>query len=383
MRMGSIIQGLSEITDFHIACVASEVFGETYDWVAAHGGTIAHISPTPLSRMKLWLQRYRAIISRCNLVHYYRESRFFKSQFERFNPDLVWLETSYLLRYAIDWRHQTPIVVDFWGTSEGQERDYRHSKGVHKLWQWLRYHTIRGAELRYGPLLKDIVTVSELDGRHFKRIARGTRIWPIPVGILNYPSVKPVADADTDPNLLIFTGDMSFSPNVDAVVYFVKAILPQIQSQHPNVRLMVAGRRPSQEIMNFSALPNVEVTGYLPDLCEEIAKAAVYILPMRLGSGFRTKLLEVFPLGKPIVTTSIGAEGLELIHNVNCLIADDAPSFAQACCRFLQDARDARRLGANVKRLASEVYTQENITKLVKHAIDTMLGDGVEAEVNQ
>jgi glycosyltransferase involved in cell wall biosynthesis len=176
---------------------------------------------------------------------------------------------------------------------------------------------------------------------------------------------------------------MSFSPNVDAVVYFVKAILPQIQTQHPNVRLMVAGRRPSQEIVNFSTLPNVEVTGYLPDLCEEIAKAAVYILPMRLGSGFRTKLLEVFPLGKPIVTTSIGAEGLELRHNENCLIADDAPSFAQACIRFLQDASGARRMGANAKRLATEVYTQENITKLVKHAIYTMLGDGVEAEVNQ
>ncbi len=375
MRMGSIIQGLSEITDFHIACVASEVFGETYDWVAAHGGTIAHISPTPLSRMKLWLQRYRAIISRCNLVHYYRESRFFKSQFERFNPDLVWLETPYLLRYAIDWRNQTPIVVDFWGTSEGQERDYRHSKGVHKLWQGLRYYTIRGAELRYVPLLKDIVTVSELDGRHFKQIAPGSKIWPIPVGIPNYPSIKPVADVDADPNLLIFTGDMSFSPNVDAVVYFVKAILPKIQNVHPNVRLMVAGRSPSREIVALSKMLHVEVTGYLPDLCAEIAKAAVYILPMRLGSGFRTKLLEVFPLGKPVVTTSIGAEGLRLRHNENCLIADDSQGFAEACIRLLQDADEARRLGRNIQRLAKEVYSQEKIAKLVKTVIAAIFDD--------
>jgi len=162
MRMGSIIQGLSMTSDIHIACVASEVFRETYDWVASIGGTIAHISPTPLSKRKLWLQRIKAIITRCNLVHNDRENRFFKSQFEMFDPDLVWLETPYLLRYAIGWRNQVPIVVDFWGTSEGQERDYRHAQGFYKLWQWLRWQTFRGSELKYSHLGNDIITVTPL-----------------------------------------------------------------------------------------------------------------------------------------------------------------------------------------------------------------------------
>ena len=103
---------------------------------------------------------------------------------------------------------------------------------------------------------------------------------------------------------------------------------------------------------------------------------------MRLGSGFRTKLLEVFPLGKPIVTTAIGAEGLELIHNENCLIADDPESFAQACIHLLQDADEAQRLGRNTKRLATEVYAQEKITQLVKTVISTTLGDKSAPEVN-
>jgi glycosyltransferase involved in cell wall biosynthesis len=168
---------------------------------------------------------------------------------------------------------------------------------------------------------------------------------------------------------------MSFSPNVDAVVNFVQAILPKIQALHPNVRLMVAGRNPSQEILAFSKSPNIEVTGQVPDLSEEISKAAVYILPMRLGSGFRTKLLDVFPLGKPIVTTAIGAEGLELIHNENCLIADDPESFAQACIHLLQDINKSQRLGRNSKRLATEVYTQAKITQLVNTVLSKTLGD--------
>ncbi len=382
MRMGSIIQALSKMSDIHIACVASEVMRETYDWVAGFGGTIAHISPQPLSGMKLWLQRLKAITWRCNLVHNDIENRFFKSQFEKFDPDLVWLETPYLLRYAIGWHNQVPIVVDFWGTSEGQERDYQHAQGFYKLWQWLRWQTYKGAELKYSSLVKDIVTVSELDARHFKKITPGSRIWPIPIGILNYPSVQTITGGAIDPDLLIFTGDMSFSPNVDAVVYFVHAILPKIRTLHPNVRMMVAGHNPTPEILAFSKLPNVEVTGPLPDLSVAIAKATVYVLPMRLGSGFRTKLLEVFPLSKPIVTTSVGAEGLELINNENCLIADDAESFAQACIRLLQDANEAKRLGHNTKRLATEVYTQEKVTQLVKTVISTAINDKIASEFN-
>jgi len=382
MRMGSIIQALSKTSDIHIACVASEVFPETNDWVADLGGTIVHISPPPLSGMRLWLQRLRAIISKCNLVFNDLENRFFKSQFEMFDPDLVWLETPYLLRYVVGWLYQVPIVVDYWGTSEGQERDYRHAQGFYKLWQWLRWQTVRGSELRFSPLVKDIITVSELDARHFKKIAPGSRIWPIPIGISHYPSAKTISGAGTDPNLLIFTGDMSFTPNVDAVINFVQAILPKIQALHPAVRLMVAGRNPSREILEFSKSSNIEITGQVPDLSEEISKAAVYILPMRLGSGFRTKLLDVFPLGKPIVTTTIGAEGLELIHNENCLIADDPESFAQACIQLLKDTGQARRLGRNTKRLANEVYTQEKITRLVKTVITTILGGKSAPEVN-
>jgi glycosyltransferase involved in cell wall biosynthesis len=380
--MGSIIQGMSKLADIHIACVASEVLLETYDWVEALGATIAHISPPPLTRIKLWFKRFKAITSRCNLVHNDIEKRFFLSQFEMFDPDLVWLETPHLLRYAIDWRKQVPIIVDFWGTSEGQERDYRQAQGFNKLWQWVRWQTFKGSELKYCPLVKDIITVSELNAQHFKRIAPCSRIWPIPIGILNSPTAKKITGTTIDPNLLIFTGDMSFSPNVDAVVYFVETVLPKIQTLHPAVRLMVAGRNPSQEILAFSKLPNVQVSGPIPDLSEEIAKAAVYILPMRLGSGFRTKLLEVFPLGKPIVTTSIGAEGLELIHNENCLIADNADSFARACIALLQNADEAKNLGHKTKRLATEIYTQEKITQLVKTVISTIIGDKSAPEVN-
>jgi len=99
----------------------------------------------------------------------------------------------------------------------------------------------------------------------------------------------------------------------------------------------------------------------VPDLRERIAAAAVYALPMRLGSGIRTKLLDVFPTGTPIVTTSIGAEGFDLRNEESALIADDAEAFAQACIRMLDDRDLAARIGAAAKRLANERYAQKNV----------------------
>jgi glycosyltransferase involved in cell wall biosynthesis len=127
-----------------------------------------------------------------------------------------------------------------------------------------------------------------------------------------------------------------------------------------------AGRNPLPEVNALSEVAGVGVTGAVPALSDVIAKADLYVLPMRLGSGFRSKLCEVFPLEVPIVTTSVGAEGLALVHNENCLIADSAVEFARACIRLLGSHEEREQLGRNAGRLAAETYSQDTVRRQVR-----------------
>jgi glycosyltransferase involved in cell wall biosynthesis len=95
---------------------------------------------------------------------------------------------------------------------------------------------------------------------------------------------------------------------------------------------------------------------------------------MRLGSGIPTKLFDVFPLGKPIVATSIGVEGIELTHQENCLIADTPREFADFCCSLLASETERRRLGANARKMALHLYAHERIAQLIKDTLTTAMG---------
>jgi glycosyltransferase involved in cell wall biosynthesis len=178
-----------------------------------------------------------------------------------------------------------------------------------------------------------------------------------------------------DPRVMIFTGDMSFTPNVDAVLWFTKEVLPLVLQKLPDAKLKIVGRDPVPTIKRLNHHGSIEVQGYVPDLTDAIAGSGLYILPMRLGAGFRSKLLDVFPLRKAIVSTSIGAEGLELYHDVNCIIADSAQDFAEGCIRLLKNENERHRLGRAVGSLATETYSQENITRLVRKTVIDILGE--------
>ena len=372
MRMVSIIEGLGNLGKVHIACRAPELLPSTCQWVENFGGSIESYPYTPAMGLKLWQKRVQALVSGSSLIFNKEENRFYRRQFARYGPDLVLLETPYLLRYAINWRTSVPLIVDYWGTSLGQEREFRLARGFEKAWIWLRWRSAKGSEVKYSPLVKNIVTVSKSDAEYFQGLAPSSTIWPIPIGMSTQTEISSRM-ATEDPYCLVFTGDMSFRPNIDAAIFFVEKILPKIRERYPKICTVLAGRDPSDAIQTLGGRAGVKVTGYVSDLCRVIEDAAVYVLPMRLGSGIRTKLLDVFRLGKALVTTSVGAEGLELRHNDNCLIADDAKSFAAACARLLQFPKERKRLGQNLKRMANQVYCQKNIEKLLQQMVSSIL----------
>lgn len=375
MRMASLIQALSEFSTVNVAFIASQSAEETLCWAGEHSVSLERLVPRKPSSSDRFAERLAILLARSNLRNRLYERAFFDRAFESYAPDLVWLETPYLLRYALSWKKKAPLVVDYWGTSEGANRLWKVTTGPIKIWKWLFWRAALRAEQQLTPQVENIVCVSSVDAAFFRNLAPKSRIWPIPIGVPKREPPLQAAAILEDPRVMIFTGDMSFTPNVDAVLWFTKEVLPLVLQKLPDAKLRIVGRDPVPTIKRLNHHGSIEVQGYVPDLTEAIAGSGLYVLPMRLGAGFRSKLLDVFPLRKAIISTSIGAEGLELHHGVNCIIADSAQDFAEGCIRLLNSENERHRLGEAVGRLASETYSQENITRLARKTVIDILGE--------
>src|SRR5262249_5836127 len=139
------------------------------------------------------------------------------------------------------------------------------------------------------------------------------------------------------PDALVFSGSMDWYPNEDAVHYFVEKILPRIRQRRPGVSFTIVGRNPTRRILDLAARPGVRVTGTLADVRPWTAGGAVYVVPLRVGGGTRLKIFEALAMGKAVVSTAIGAEGLELTPDRHIVPADDPDTFATAVVGLLED----------------------------------------------
>ncbi len=155
--------------------------------------------------------------------------------------------------------------------------------------------------------------------------------------------------ADDRSKNLLFTGTMNYFPNSDAVIYFCNNVFPLIQKRYPDATFYIVGNHPTEQIRRLSEQKGVVVTGYVPDIRPYFEKASVFVAPLRAGSGIQTKNLEAMAMGIPIVTTSIGAMGLEAETDTELLIADTPETFAERVIHLIENP-DIRQNLANAGR---------------------------------
>jgi glycosyltransferase involved in cell wall biosynthesis len=155
---------------------------------------------------------------------------------------------------------------------------------------------------------------------------------------------------------LVFTGSMDWLPNEDAMLYFCREILPAIRRREPDVTLSIVGRAPTPAVRNLAAEHGVTVTGRVDDVRPFMHDAAVYVVPLRIGGGTRLKIFEAMAMGKAVVSTTVGAEGLPVRDGEHVLLADDPPSFADAVIRLLHDVECRQRLARAARQLVTDQY---------------------------
>ena len=166
------------------------------------------------------------------------------------------------------------------------------------------------------------------------------------------PDRRQAPESDT----VLFFGAVGYYPNTDGLLFFLREVWPILEKYRPGIRLRIVGPDPPPAIARWSG-PTVEVTGFVEDIRAAIAAASVVVVPLRIGGGTRLKVVEAMALGKAMVSTTIGAEGIAVVHERHALIADEAGDFARAVLRLLDNRSLAGRLGSAARQLAVERYS--------------------------
>jgi polysaccharide biosynthesis protein PslH len=198
---------------------------------------------------------------------------------------------------------------------------------------------------------------------------------PLPVFVApNVVDVNGYTPAGTDDGVtVLYQGGMDWYPNRDAVGFFVSAILPGLRRLTPRIRFVAAGRNPPEKFRrHFAAIPDVVLTGTVPDMREQIARAAVCVVPLRIGSGTRLKILEAAAMAKPIVSTRVGAEGLDFVPGEEIILADEPDAFARAVAGLLADVGARRALGQAARRRVEHSYSFPVLRTAVRDALKAL-----------
>jgi glycosyltransferase involved in cell wall biosynthesis len=246
------------------------------------------------------------------------------------------------------------------------------ARHVHNTVDWRK---VRREEIAAWRDFDGVLFTSATDEDRARELVPAIRSQVVPNGVdVEYFRRRP-EDPPPDGRTVLFFGTFNYYPNHDGALYFLREVWPLLAASHPQARLKLIGANPSAEMTAFAG-PRVELAGLVPDIRRHVSEAAVAIVPLRIGGGTRLKVLESMALGKAIVSTRLGAEGIEATHDRELLLADDPAGFAQAVGRVLDDKGLASRLGASARALVEQRYSWETAGRGLEGFYRELLNDG-------
>jgi glycosyltransferase involved in cell wall biosynthesis len=236
-----------------------------------------------------------------------------------------------------------------------------------RLFYWPELLKIMRYEKTWYGRYDTAVVVSDLDQQVVRRRCPDLRVKVIPNGVdlEDFPYIGP---KEVSHGIIAYVGNYGYPPNADAIIHFCREIFPLVKQQIANARLLVVGDSPPPELMQFDG---VEVLGFVPDLTHPMRNVDVVIAPLRVGGGTRLKIIEALALGKPVVASTLGAEGLNVCHGHDILIADKPDDFAASVTHLLRQPELRAHLAKNGRRLVERDYSYD------------MLADQLEAVFHQ
>ena len=288
--------------------------------------------------------------------HHSRIHRKIKKYLQHLQPDHIYCQLIRAAEYVKNY-HECDKTIDYMDAlSKGAERRSDQSKGIKRIIFLSEYRRLLKYENAIFEYFEHHTIISKQDRNYIFHSERN-KIKVIPNGVddsfLNYAK-KNKQDGD-----LLFTGNMSYPPNIKASNYIIKAILPLMKN---NPTVTIAGADPVKEIRLLQS-NEVRITGFVEDIRQYYGSHKVFVAPMFIGTGLQNKLLEAMAVGIPCVTTTLANNALNATPEIEILIADDAVSFAQQIERLLKDDELRTTISRNAKKFIERSYNWNTVTK--------------------
>ncbi len=257
----------------------------------------------------------------------------------------------------------TPVVYDAHNAEYAlQQRIYETERAALSslpgaLYSYTQARRVRRLEQEVCRTVDYVIAVSETDAGLLRALAPQTPITVIPNGIPAHLYTQMAAEpVDLEKPALVFTGKMDYRPNVDAALWFGQEILPLVRQELPNAHFYVVGQSPHPRLDVLRGQCGITLTGLVPAVLPYLQAASVFVVPLRMGSGTRLKVLEAMAAACPIVSTAIGVQGLAITDGREVIIADTTREFARSVIRLYRDPEQARALGEQARAFVRARY---------------------------
>ncbi|HEU4386536.1 MAG TPA: glycosyltransferase family 4 protein [Blastocatellia bacterium] len=298
--------------------------------------------------------------------------------------DIVQLESSHLASYIplIRLARSRPRVVCDWHNVESElmARYADHAPGIaHRLYGRRTAYLWRREERRLLNAADAHIAVTDRDREQLLAASESAaRIFVVENGVdvAHYSSSTLVAAGPAAPPVrsrIVFVGTMDYHANIDAVVPFARHIWPQLRRRHPDIQFTIIGRNPVPEVRQLASLPGVEVTGTVEEVSPYYRQALAAVVPLRVGGGSRLKILEALAAGVPVVSTPLGAEGLEVTDGQNIRIAHSPGEMFSQLGELISDPRLRWRLAREGHALVRRRYDWSSVSASHLRALSTVM----------
>ena len=248
---------------------------------------------------------------------------------------------------------------------------HHHKLGINKLREALNLKGLKKYEFDMYRKADKVLTLTLQGKNELLEIAPGLDISVVPHGVdVEAFSFLPQSEEDQS---IVFIGNYLHYPNVDAVLYFHEKIWSQLKTSISDIKFYVVGQAPPPEIIRLSEDASIVVTGTVDDVIPYLRKAKVFICPVRLGGGFRGKILEAMAVGRPVVSTSLGAEGIPASNGENIILADKPDDFVRGILDLMRDQNLYRKIQITARKLMENKYDWNKGGALLENVLENMM----------
>jgi sugar transferase (PEP-CTERM/EpsH1 system associated) len=276
--------------------------------------------------------------------------------------DLLICDTVVMARHVMEL--EGPARVLFQHNVEAQvlrRQAQMRAKWLRSRYMALQERRMRRFEAECGNHFDAVIAVSEQDRQTFASEYGWRHVQAIDTGV-DVDYFRP-RDNGEPGDRVVFVGSMDYLPNQDGVEFFVEQVWPTIYRAKPRATFQIVGRNPAPKVLRLQRVPGVEVAGTVPDVRPYLAGAAVVVVPLLAGGGTRIKIFEALAMGKAVVSTTIGAEGLPVTAGEHLVLADSPADLARAVTNLLNSPEQRTRLGRTAHRLVNESYSNETVAR--------------------